>query len=129
VAFCASTNEVDIDTQGQLTDIHLDLGGQATDTLIASRFALAALAAGGRSTAGAGQSALCLVGAYTGQQVRGAALSVGDLDGVVQVLLDYDYASRDGAGAPVGTGFDRMMAFRTGFTGGSSACGLAQGAH
>jgi hypothetical protein len=122
VAFCPTTNQVDVDTRGQLTDIHLDLGSQATDTLIASRFALAALLADGRSAIGAGRSVLCLVGAYTGQRLPAAALSVSDLDGVVQVLLNYDYASRDGVGAAVSTGFDRMMAFRTGFTGGPSAC-------
>lgn len=126
-AFCASSNEVDVATQGRLAAIHLNLGVPATDTLIASRYALAALAAVGQPTSG--RSVLCLVGAYTNQRVHGATLSVGDLDAVVQVLLDYDYASRDGTGTPIGTGFDRMMAFRTGFVGGSSACGLAQSSH
>ena len=127
VLFCASTNELDVDTAGPLATIHRDLGGQATDTLVASRYALAALVADDRPTSGG--SVLCLVGAYTDQQVRGATLSVADLDAVVQVLLDYDYASRDGRGAAIGTGYDRIMAFRTGFDGGSSACGLAGPAH
>jgi predicted metalloprotease len=127
VVFCARTNEMDVATQGRLTAIHLNLGGPATDTLIASRYALAALVAAGQPTSG--RSVLCLVGAYTNQRVHGATLSVGDLDAVVQVLLDYDYASRDGTGLPIGTGFDRMTAFRTGFIGGSSACGLAQVSH
>ena len=116
-----------MDTTGPLAAIHRDLGSPATDTLVASRYAVAALVADDRPTAGG--AVLCLVGAYTDQQVRGAALSVGDLDAVVQVLLDYDYASRDKTGAPIGTGFDRIMAFRAGFTGGSSACGLAGPAH
>jgi hypothetical protein len=52
------------------------------------------------------------------------SLSPGDLDKSVGVLLGYDYGSRDTAGKALSTGFDRVLAFRSGFAGGAKACGV-----
>ncbi|MGH4027058.1 MAG: neutral zinc metallopeptidase, partial [Pseudonocardiaceae bacterium] len=109
--------------------LHAEIGDYSTGTLLASRYSLAALDALGRPTEGesARREALCLAGSYTGtllQRENGFGLSPGDLDEAVQVLLGYDYGSRDAAGAGLPSGFARVGEFRAGTLDGVPACGL-----
>lgn len=129
IAYCADNNEVDVATSGELPKLHADIGDFATGTLLASRYSLAALKENGAPTEGADaqKAVLCVTGAYTGALLtrqQGFALSPGDLDEAVQVLLRYDYASRDLAGKAVPTGFDRVSTFRKGVMDGMKGCGL-----
>jgi hypothetical protein len=106
------------------------IGDYATGTLLASRYALAAIVALGKSGEGetAGHAALCLAGAYTGDLLRraqGFGLSPGDLDEAVLLLLRYDYTVRDARGNPAsGSGFDRVGLFRSGTLEGADSCDL-----
>lgn len=129
VAFCPDTKAVLLSTKGTIPTLVSGIGDYAAGTLIATRYALAALASLGKPTdsPAAGQAAVCLAGAYTGSvpgRSKTVQLSPGDLDKSVGVLLGYDYGSRDTTGKALPTGFARVLAFRTGFTGGAKACGV-----
>ncbi|GDY32384.1 aminopeptidase [Gandjariella thermophila] len=128
-AFCPAQGAIDVDIAGAVPRLHRQIGDYAVGTLVASRFGLAALAAVGRPVDGedAGRGAVCLAGAYTGTLLarrNGFALSPGDLDKAVELLLGYDFAARDVHGHPVPTGYQRVAAFRAGFQGGARSCGL-----
>ncbi|WP_253891161.1 neutral zinc metallopeptidase [Actinokineospora diospyrosa] len=127
VAYCPADKTVRIDVRKELPELHADIGDYATGTLIASRYALAALAAVGKPLDGADtqRSVVCLSGLFTRALFVSKRLSPGDLDEAVQVLLDYDYAARDLKGAAPSAGFDRVRAFRQGFTEGVQQCGLS----
>jgi predicted metalloprotease len=130
IAYCPKSNEIDVATKGTLPGLHADIGDYATGTILASRYGMAALAAIGKPIDGtdAQRKLLCLAGAYTGSLLgrkQGFALSPGDLDEAVQVLLKYDFAGRDGAGHAIGSGFDRVSVFRTGALQGVPACALS----
>jgi predicted metalloprotease len=130
VAFCSSSDSIVLSTKGTIPALVTSIGDYAAGTLIASRFGLAALSQLGKPVTGAdaGKNAVCLAGAYTASVLNrtGSTLSLspGDLDKSVRVLLTYDYAARSAAGKDVPTGFDRVSAFRGGFRGGPSACGV-----
>jgi len=129
IAYCADNNEVDVSTTGELPKLHTDIGDFATGTLLASRFSLAAMKSVGAPTEGADaqKAVLCVTGAYTGSLLsrqQGFALSPGDLDESIQVLLQYDYAGRDLTGKALPTAFDRVSMFRKGAMQGIKACGL-----
>ena len=131
VAFCAASKAVLLSTKGTIPVLVSNIGDFAAGTLIATRYALAALSALGKptDTPDAGKAAVCLAGAYTAsvpsRSKNGTvSLSPGDLDKSVGVLLGYDYGSRDTAGKGLPTGFDRVLAFRAGFAGGAKACGV-----
>jgi predicted metalloprotease len=111
-----------------LARIHDGIGDYASGTLIASRYALAAMAEMRLPTTGAtaGTTALCLAGAYTGdvgQPGSDFSLSPGDLDEAVGLLERDDVAARgtDGATA-AGGAYARIEDFRRGVTGGSRSC-------
>jgi hypothetical protein len=132
VRYCASTGAVSTSVP-ELARVHDGLGDYAGGELLASRYALAALAALGRPAHGpeAGRTAVCLSGAYTRSLFDrsgngGFGLSPGDIDEAVQELLDHDFAARDAAGqAPAGDlGFERITQFRAGALGGPGECGL-----
>jgi predicted metalloprotease len=129
VDFCTGTGPptLAVDDQG-LARIHDDIGDYASGTVIASRYALAAMAALGRPTTGAqaGTTALCLAGAYTGDVGSAGSefsLSPGDLDEAVGLLERDDSAARgtDGATA-AGGAYARIEDFRGGVTGGAARC-------
>lgn len=107
--------------------IHDTVGDYASGTLLASRYALAALAALDRPTTGpgAGRAALCLAGAYTSDVGSGSdfSLSPGDLDEAVTVLRRGDDAARgtDGAVSDT-TAYARIADFRQGVDGGADRC-------
>lgn len=127
--FCPADDAIELDRSGQLPELHAHIGDYATGTLLASRYGLAALAALGQPTEGesARRDALCLAGTYTGTLLRredGFGLSPGDLDEAVQVLLGYDYSSRDAAGRGLPSGFARVDEFRAGTLDGVRACAL-----
>lgn len=129
IAYCADTREIDVATSDELPALHNEIGDFATGTILASRFSMAALASLEKPLEGedAQRALLCLTGAYTGTLItrqEGFALSPGDLDEAIQVLLRFDYAGRDASGTAVPTGFDRVSLFRTGALQGVDACGL-----
>jgi hypothetical protein len=129
IAFCEETGEIDVAAGGELPKLHTQIGDFATGTILASRFSMAALAQLGKPLDGeeTQRAVLCLTGAYTGTLLtreQGFALSPGDLDEAIQVLLRYDYAGRDLAGNAVATGFDRVSLFRKGALAGIESCGL-----
>jgi predicted metalloprotease len=129
IAFCPNGSEIDVASKGTLPELHTDIGDYATGTILASRFGLAAMSQLGKPLDGndAQRQVLCLAGAYTGTLIArkdGFALSPGDLDEAVQVLLRFDFAGRDTAGHAIGTGFERVSVFRAGTLGGVKACGL-----
>lgn len=126
--FCAADGAVSVDRDG-LARLHERFGDYAGATLVATRYGLAVLRATGAGTSGpgAGQAAVCLAGAWTGRLLGAPgpfALSPGDLDEAVQVLLTDDWAARDAAGTgdPGGHGFDRVDRFRTGLFDGPAGC-------
>jgi len=127
-AFCGADPAVVVD-RARLDTVSTDIGDYAAGTLVAARYGLAVLAALGRPVTGraAGDTAICLAGAYTARLVdpKGTfTLSPGDLDEAVAVLLTDDWAARDAAGAvdPAERGYDRVDRFRAGVVGGSRAC-------
>jgi hypothetical protein len=129
VAFCRDTKAVLLATKGTIAVLVSSIGDYAAGTLLATRYALAALSALGKpvDSGDAGRSAICLAGAYTASvpsRGKSLRLSPGDLDKSVGVLLAYDYGSRNTAGTGIPTGFARVLAFRAGFVGGVKACGL-----
>jgi predicted metalloprotease len=129
IAYCADTGEIDVAAGGELPKLHTEIGDFATGTILASRFSMAALAQLGKPLDGeeTQRAVLCLTGAYTGTLLtreQGFALSPGDLDEAIQVLLRYDYAGRDLAGNAVATGFDRVSLFRKGALSGIDSCDL-----
>ena len=129
VVFCPDRTAITVLAKGPLLELHADIGDYATGTILASRFGMAAIAALGKPLDGAGaqRQTICLAGSYTGMLLsrdRGFALSPGDLDEAIQVLLRHDYAGRDSAGHAIETGFDRVSVFRAGTLQGVQACGL-----
>jgi predicted metalloprotease len=129
IAYCPDSREIDVATGDELPELHTEIGDFATGTILASRFSMAALASLGKPLDGeqAQRSVLCMTGAYTGTLLNretGFGLSPGDLDEAIQVLLRFDYPSRDTTGRAVATGFDRVSLFRAGALEGVSACEL-----
>ena len=129
VAYCDQASTIDYVT-GELSRLHKDIGDYATGTMLASRFGLATLASLGKPLNGtqAQRAAVCLAGAYTGALIVRRndrfALSPGDLDEAMQVLLRFDYAGRDMRGQSIETGYERVAAFRAGTNDGAAACGI-----
>jgi len=129
IAFCADSGEIDVATEDELPKLHTEIGDFATGTILASRFSLAALSALGKPLDGeaAQRAVLCLTGTYTGTLItrqQGFALSPGDLDEAIQVILRFDYPGRDTTGKALPTGFDRVSIFRAGAVQGVAACKL-----
>lgn len=111
--------------RAELTPIEDRFGDYAAATLVASRYALAALSA--MKEPATGSTAVCLAGAYTARLIDPASsftLSPGDLDEAVQVLLTADWAARDAEGRvdPAEDGFDRVGRFRGGVRQGAASC-------
>ncbi|MPZ66347.1 MAG: metalloprotease-like protein [Pseudonocardiaceae bacterium] len=129
VAFCRDEATIRINGSGELGRLHAEVGDYTTGTLLATRYALAALEGLGRPVEGddAGRTALCLAGSYSGDLLRrseGFGLSPGDLDEAVQLLLALDYGALDARGEGRSTGFERVATFRTGTLDGLAGCGL-----
>ena len=127
VTYCPSTNTVSVPP---------DIAAKAHDKI--GDFALSALIGAGWSTAVLDESgrlpsqqlarekaANCLSGAWTRSVFDGdrqgaqLSLSPGDLDEAVAAMLGSRSTSDPGA---TGTGFDRVTAYRQGFTDGVAAC-------
>jgi len=128
-AFCAEDNVVRIATDGTIAEVHGRIGDFGAGTIVATRYALAAMSAAELPLTGAEaqRSVLCLAGSYTGSLLkprREFTVSPGDLDEAVLVLLGYDYPSRDIDGGAIASGFERVAAFRDGVVGGARECGL-----
>ncbi|MBN9097420.1 MAG: neutral zinc metallopeptidase [Pseudonocardia sp.] len=122
--FCAADGSIDVDRPA-LTTLEDRFGDYAAATLVASRYAMAALTAMGRPAEG--PAAVCLAGAYTARLLDPSGsftLSPGDLDEAVQVLLTADWAARSPQGTVDGSedGFDRVTRFRQGVRQGAASC-------
>ncbi len=122
--FCPADGSIAVD-QAALGTLERRFGDYAAATLVASRYALAALTERGGRTDGA--AAVCLTGAYTARLSDPSVsftLSPGDLDEAVQVLLTDNWAARDAAGRAddADDGFDRVARFRGGLRGGAASC-------
>jgi predicted metalloprotease len=131
VRYCPASGAISA-FAADLEQVHR-LGDYASAEVLASRYALAALAALGRPVQGAavGRSTVCLTGAYTRALLdrtggKGFALSPGDIDEAVQELLEHDFAARDVVGrSPAGDlGLERIGQFRAGMLGGPTGCGI-----
>jgi predicted metalloprotease len=129
VVYCEN-GTIDVETKGQLPELHRKIGDWSTGTLVASRYGMAVLKIMGKPQTGADaqRSVLCIAGAYSQKLLQAQDgdffLSPGDLDEAVQVLLRFDYAARDLDGNAPETGFERVAGFRTGAVGGLKACEL-----
>lgn len=124
VRFCPADGSIDVDRAG-LTTLEDRFGDYAAATLVAGRYAMAALTAMGSPAVG--PAAVCLAGAYTARLIDpsgGFTLSPGDLDEAVQVLLTTDWAARSprGAADQGEDGFDRVGRFRGGVRQGAASC-------
>ncbi|QGK71138.1 peptidase [Allosaccharopolyspora coralli] len=119
VASCGTPTGVAIDRE-PLARLHTVIGDQATTTLLASRYAVAALDARNLPTTGreAGRTASCLTGAYVGARQE----TTGDVDEAVETLLVDDTVSRGSDNRSHLSGLDRLHSFRTGFENGPDAC-------
>jgi predicted metalloprotease len=128
VDFCPGSPPTLVVDDAGLATVHDGIGDYASGTVLASRYALAAMAALGRPTTGAaaGATALCLAGAYTGDVGKPGtnfSLSPGDLDEAIGLLQRDDSASRGTDGAtPAGGSYARIEDFRQGVTGGAPRC-------
>lgn len=114
-------------TAAELADVHYEIGDQASETLLAVRYASAYRAAVTENSraptrAGPGPSELCLAGAYTGWLGARDELSDGDLDEAVELVLDRDQLDAPNEPQPSATAFGRFAAFRSGVSGGPAAC-------
>lgn len=116
VAYCGAPPRVSID-RAALGTIRDETGDQAVTTLVASRYAAAALAQLEKPVTG--EAISCLTGAYTAAR---PALSPGDLDEAVQIVLSSEALARDERGHGSINGSDRIAAFRSGALDGSEAC-------
>jgi predicted metalloprotease len=130
VQFCPGNGALSA-YSGELRTVHAARGDYASGTLVASRYALAAVAALGRQVQGAeaGRAAVCLTGAYTRalfDRHSGFGLSPGDIDEAVDELISQDFAARDAVGQPPtgDRGFSRIEQFRAGALGGPAKCGI-----
>ncbi len=126
--YCTDDATISIDRR-ELAVLHDQFGDYAAATLVVSRYAMAALDAAGSPTVGAdaGATALCLSGSYTGRLIDPEgdfALSPGDLDEAVTVMLTGDWPARDTAGDPPpgDFGFERVNQFRQGLIQGPAGC-------
>ncbi len=125
--YCPDTDTVAVQTDGIAARAVDRIGDFALGALLGRTWAFSALdQAGDRSTGAArDRRADCLTGAWTASVFRGdrrgaqLSLSPGDLDEAVGALLG---TSRSSAGSAEATGFDRVAAYRAGFTDGPSAC-------
>jgi hypothetical protein len=128
VDFCAGSPSTVVVDDRALATIHDGIGDYASGTVLASRYAMAAMAALGRPTTGAqaGTTALCLAGAYTGDVGKPGtefSLSPGDLDEAIGLLQRDDSAARGSDGVSgSGGSYARIEDFRQGVTGGDKRC-------
>ncbi|MFZ4519269.1 MAG: neutral zinc metallopeptidase [Microthrixaceae bacterium] len=125
--YCPGDTTIAVQTDGIAARAVDRIGDFALGALLGRTWAFSALdQAGDRSTGAArDRRADCLTGAWTASVFRGErqgaqlSLSPGDLDEAVGALLG---TSRSSAGSKEATGFDRVAAYRSGFTDGPSAC-------
>lgn len=109
-----------------LAELHYDIGDQAVETVLAARYARAALRGAGSGADAPGPAAptrpeMCLTGAYTAQLAERGELTRSDADEAVEAVLDAEAFGRaPQEGGP--TAFARFGAFRAGVRGGEAAC-------
>ena len=126
VVYCADSNTVVYDP-ATLREAHSSVGDFAAGILLATGWSSAVQHDLGRAIEGktAWRSAECLAGAFSagvdGSRSRSSSsstmtLSPGDLDEVVSMLVGAH------GGDERGTAFERVAAFRTGWSKGASAC-------
>jgi predicted metalloprotease len=128
VFFCPDDNVLAVQQDGLAAEAHREIGDFALGAIVGSGFALAALDQMGElpdSEPDRVRAADCLAGVWSasvflGNRETGAlVLSPGDLDEAVAALLA---TSTTGSTSSTGAGFDRVSAYRAGFTDGRDAC-------
>lgn len=123
ITYCPATNSLTVDHR-ELARLNYAVGDQATATILASRYARAALHQLRPKTTGEhpdlARAAACLTGAHTRWLLRGngTGMTAGDLDEAVASVLSGEAVTPPGAL----TGFDALHAFRTGVRSGAAAC-------
>ena len=127
VTYCPSTNTVSVPAE-LAAKAHDKIGDFALSALIGAGWSAAVLDSTGTLPSkqlAREEAANCLAGAWTRSVFDGdregaeLSLSPGDLDEAVSAMLGTRSKSDPGA---TGTGFDRVAAYRQGFTDGVSAC-------
>ncbi|MFM7069785.1 MAG: neutral zinc metallopeptidase [Actinomycetes bacterium] len=133
VRYCPSTNEITV-SQKNATSAHDQIGDFAVSALVGIGWGAAVLSNSDRLPTGARarqDASTCLAGAWTrsvfAADRTGAQLSLspGDLDEAVTALMVMRSGRTDAdraRGTDWGTGFERVAAYRRGFTDGLSAC-------
>ena len=126
--YCATTNTIAYD-RAAFDQLYSDVGDFGAGMLLAAGWSSAAQHAQGQEigTEAARLRADCLTGAWTASVASGeratdgkhAALSAGDLDEAIQTFTVRGSGDQH---TDRGSAFTRVAAFRTGFTGGRSAC-------
>jgi predicted metalloprotease len=134
VFYCPDDNVLAVQQDGLAAEAHREIGDFALGAIVGSGFALAALDQMGEMPSTAAdrlRTADCLAGVWSasvflGNRETGAlVLSPGDLDEAVGALLatsTVDPSSSVGGRSSTGAGFDRVSAYRSGFTDGRDAC-------
>ena len=127
VTYCPSTNTVSVPPD-LAAKAHQKIGDFALSALIGAGWSAAVLDSTGTLPSkqlAREETANCLAGAWTRSVFDGdregaeLSLSPGDLDEAVSAMLGTRSKSDPGS---TGTGFDRVTAYRQGFTDGVSAC-------
>ena len=116
VTYCASTNTITYDP-ATLQQAHDSIGDFASGVLLASAWSSSVQHQLGHDlgTTAARKGAECLAGAWAAD--RNTALSPGDLDEAVTLLVAGSHESTDR-----GSAFERVAAFRAGYKHGRSKC-------
>ena len=133
VFFCPSSNTIAMKADGTVVTATDQIGDNALGELLGVGYGLSAVhQLDGSAKAGVelSEQADCLSGVWTRavfdrandpEASDGLLLSPGDLDEAVMTLLATADHSK---GSTTGSGFDRVKAYRSGFTDGVSACNL-----
>jgi predicted metalloprotease len=129
--YCSDGRFIAYDNVGLFPKVYQQVGDFGVSTLYATQYALAAQETfdlEGSSTKAKNLMADCLSGAWTGSvfsEDRGSdarlSLSPGDFDEAVKTLLLFGGKTASEV-KTVGSGFERVSAFRNGVTGGLTAC-------
>ena len=133
VFYCPQSNVIALQSDGAAITAYNKIGDNALGEILGTGYALSALhQIRGALTASAKltRTADCLSGVWTksvydGDRAQSSdnalSLSPGDLDEAVGALLS---TSDNSKSSTTGSGFDRVLAYRSGFTNGAKACAV-----
>lgn len=128
VLYCPSDNELQVQEDGLIAELHARIGDYALSEVIGSGYSLAAMDQLGvldGPSVGTTRTADCLAGVWSAsvfsenRETAQLRLSPGDLDEAVSALLT---TADHGDGSHTGSGAERVSAYRDGFMNGAPAC-------